>query len=129
MPPPWPPKSRLPSRPPSRKPPSIPPKPPQREGAGCGVIGWGRVGADGIGDTGAGEDGEESPREPRLPLEVPPPARAQASAVHSSGRRTISRTATSADVRFIVILLTPASTPHHSRSAIPSRARRPAPRP
>src|SRR5438477_12328826 len=129
-PPPCPPKRRLPIRPPTSRPPSMPPIPPHREGAGCGDIG---VGAGRLGVIGAGDAGVENPREPRLPLEPPPPARAQASAVHSNGTSTITNNVAIAAVRLIVILLrvavTGASRRRRIPSTIPSRAHRSAPRP
>src|SRR5262245_30859573 len=63
-------------------PPSAPMKPPN--GLGRGVIGDGEttgLGLAGCGAAGAGFAGATVEREPRLPLLVPPPARAQADSI------------------------------------------------
>jgi hypothetical protein len=66
-----------------------------------------------------GDDGDEKPREPRLPLEDPPPARAQASAVHSTGTSTITSNAVRAVSLFIKFLL-----PEHIVYPVTGRATR-----
>src|SRR6267142_4080985 len=109
-------------RPPTSRPPIMPPMPPQRDGAGCGEAGDGAAGR--AGDIGEGEDGEERPRAPRLPPDEPPPARAQASAVHNTGISTITSTARIALSRRIgppaqIVSLKAASRPHRNRSATP----------
>src|SRR5712691_2882009 len=100
MPPkPWPrpPNSRPPSRPPSMNPPIAPMKPPK--GLGRGAIGAGDTGPGvaGRGAVGSGRAGAESEREPRLPVLVPLPARAQAdpASIRTKDVRIVSVSATS----------------------------------
>src|SRR4029453_10111053 len=68
--------------------------------AGDGGTAW-RRGAEELGLT----SGDDQLREPRLPVDFPPPARAQASSVHKHTASNIMLTLVTATVRFITCLL------------------------
>jgi hypothetical protein len=83
------------------RPPSAPPQPPP-VGVVAGVLGTSEVPADPGIEDGRAVAGAEWLREPRLPLDPPRPARAHASTVQRKGASTISETAATATVRFMM---------------------------